>query len=82
MVTDDFIDTEDDRVEDPKNQKPLTITDEQLITLREICDSKGFPIDATLERLAVKIFNIKKIDELPRDGFEKAKEFLNKQESK
>jgi len=52
------------------------ISEEEIITLREICDSKNFPIDGTLKAMAVKLFEVKKIQELTKTQFELAKKEL------
>ena len=57
------------------------ITESQIVNLREIAESKNFPWEPTLNRLANKIFGIKKIEELPASQFEKAQKFLNEQKS-
>jgi hypothetical protein len=70
------LETGDDPENDTDDAKEETITDEQEINLREICDSKNFPIDKTLEALANKIFQIKSISDLPQSKFEDAKKML------
>jgi hypothetical protein len=70
------LETGDDPENDTDDAKEETITDEQEINLREICDSKNFPIDKTLEALANKIFQIKSISELPQSKFDDAKKML------
>jgi hypothetical protein len=80
IVTDDFIDAENHDVENPANQKPITISNEQHINLVEICESKGVEqknIDATLQNLA-KSFKLKKIMDLPEIWFEDAQNRLDK----
>ena len=67
---------EDD--ESRQEQKPTPITDAQLITLREICDSKNFPADRTLKKLAGK-WGKKKIDEISQKDFDAVSVFLNEQ---
>jgi len=65
--------------ESRQEQKPTPISEEQIVNLREICESKNFPWEATLSRLANKIFNVKKIEDLPKERFEAAQKFLNEQ---
>ena len=55
------------------------ITEKQIIQLREICESKNFPLEPTLNRLANKIYNVKKIEDLPAGQFKSAQKFLNDQ---
>ncbi len=70
------LETGDDPENDNVNAKEETITDEQEITLREICDSKNFPIDKTLDALAKKIFRLKSISALPLSKFKDAQKLL------
>lgn len=65
--------------ESREEQKPIPVTDEQLIVLREICESKNFPVEKTLKKLAKKIFQIDDIEKLDQRHFEKAQVFLNEQ---
>ena len=67
--------------ESREEQKPVTITDEMYITLRELCESKNFPADKTLEKLAKKVFQIRSGDimKLEQGKFDQAKKFLNDQ---
>lgn len=60
-----------------ENTPEETITDEQLINLEEICQSKNFPPAETLLRMATKVFNIKKIELLPKSEFKKAQNALD-----
>ncbi len=64
--------------ESRKEQKPTPITDEQLITLREICESKGYDADEKLNSLAGRVYGIKGIADLPDIRFADAQERLSK----
>jgi len=70
------LETGDDPENDTDDAIEETITDEQEINLREICDSKNFPIDKTLDALANKIFQIKNISDLPQSKFKDAQKLL------
>jgi len=70
------LETGDDPENDNDDFKEELISEEQIITLREICDSKNFPIDGTLRAMAVKLFEVKKIQELTKTDFELAKKEL------
>lgn len=59
----------------------VTVTDEQVITLQEICDSKNFPRDETLKAMANKIFRVDDIYNLPAKDFETAKTTLNSKQA-
>ncbi len=66
-----------DNEDGDEDHKQNPISDEQLITLQEICESKEFPVADTLKRLATKVFGLKEIKELPVDKFEIACKRLN-----
>lgn len=61
---------------------PETVTDEQLINLREICESYSLPVDETLKAMATKAFKVKKIEDLPLDRFEEAQTLLDRKGKK
>ena len=61
---------------------PETISDEQLINLREICESLNLPVDETLKAMATKAFKLKKIEELPAKRFDEATVLLNRKGKK
>ena len=71
-----LLETGDDPENDNEDFKEELISEEQIITLRDICDSKNFPIDGTLKAMAVKLFEVKKIQELTKTDFELAKKEL------
>jgi len=71
-----FLETGDDPENNNDDFKEELISEEQIITLREICDSKNFPIDGTLKAMAVKLFDVKKIQDLTKTDFELAKKEL------
>ena len=52
------------------------ITQEQRITLSEICESKNWNVTVALKRLAAK-YGIDKIDHLPRSQFKEVSEYLD-----
>lgn len=64
------------------DQKPAPIADENIVTLREICESGGLPIDETLQAMAKKVFRVSKVQEIPLIEFERACEMLNKKIAK
>ena len=68
--------------EDPEDKNPdfqeEPISEEQLINLREICESYDVKPEETLRNMAVKVYRLKKIDELPAGKFEDAQARLNK----
>jgi hypothetical protein len=70
------LETGDDPENDNNDFKEELISEEQIITLREICDSKNFPSAATLQRMAEKFFEVKKIQEITKTQFELAKKEL------
>ena len=70
------LETGDDPESDDVDFKEELISEEQIINLREICDSKNFPIDGTLKAMAVKLFEVKKIQDLTKTDFELAKKEL------
>lgn len=72
------LETGDDPENDDIEHTEETVTDEQLINLREICESHSLPIDETLSAMAKKAFRLKKIEDLPQTDFPKAQEMLDK----
>jgi hypothetical protein len=59
--------------------KPTPITDLDLITLKELCEAKGFykeHADGKLESLAERVYGLKKIEDLPDKLLDDAKERL------
>ena len=67
---------EDD--ESRQEQKPVPVTDAQVISLREICETKNFPVDRTLKKLAGK-WGKKKIEEISQKEYDAVSVFLNEQ---
>ena len=60
--------------------KPTPITDLDLITLKELCEAKGFydkDADDKLKSLAERVYGLKKIENLPSKFLNDAKERLN-----
>jgi len=57
---------EDD--EERPEQELVKLSDEQIITLREMCEGYDWPVDETLERLA-KTYGLTKIVDLPETHF-------------
>ena len=64
------------------NQTPTPISDEQLIILREICESKNYDADEKLESLAERVYQLKKIEDLPDIRFDDAQQRLDKMKPK
>ena len=64
--------------ESRQEQKPTPISDEQLITLREICESKGYEPEEKLKSLAERVYQLKDIADLPEIRFEDAKQRMDK----
>jgi hypothetical protein len=71
-----LLETGDDPENENEDFKEELIDEEQYITLREICESKNFPIDGTLQAMAKKIFEVKSIREITKTQFELAKKEL------
>jgi len=60
--------------------KPAPIGDLDLITLKEICESKGFEgadVDDKLKSLAERVYQLKKIEDLPEKYLQDATERLS-----
>lgn len=57
---------------------PETISDAQMIGLREVCEAYDLPVDETLKAMANKAFKVKKIEDLPKDKFDEALVLLDK----
>lgn len=72
------LETGDDPEDGNDDFKEEFIGESQIIVLTEICDSKGFPPDRTLARLAKK-FDVEKIEELPMSKFDEVSGFLSEQ---
>ena len=70
------LETGDDPENDPSEFEEEKISEEEYINLREICESKNFPIDKTLSRLAIKIFQKKTIQDITKTELEAAKKHL------
>lgn len=64
----------------PEEKAYKKISDIQYITLREICDSKEFPIEETLKRLAKIVYQLEDIKDLPEAWFEAAQKKLEDKE--
>lgn len=59
--------------------KPTPIGELDVITLKELCEAKGYEgkdADRTLKALAERVYQLKKIEDLPEKQFEDAKERL------
>ena len=65
------IETGEDDEQRPE-QETVKITEEEIITLRELCDSYDFPVDETLTSLANKVYRVKEIKDLPAEKFDSA----------
>ena len=61
---------------------PESISDEQVINLREICESFNLPVDETLKAMATKAFKLKKVEDLPAERFDEATVLLNRKGKK
>ncbi len=66
--------------ESRQDQKPNPITQDQHKELIDICTEKGFPLK-TLDVMAKKLFQSKRIEDLPRDVFDVAKKELESKEA-
>jgi len=77
IVTSDVVDIESQKKEHGENDNLPRVTDEQIINLRALCESLGFPIDETLASLAKKVYRIKKIEDLQETFYEDAVGKLN-----
>ena len=56
--------------------KPV-ISPDQIILLMDICTEKRFQVEATLKRMAKKLFNVEDVDKIPADKFDEAKKALD-----
>ena len=61
---------------------PESISDEQVINLREICESFNLPVDETLKAMAIKAFKLKRVEDLPAERFDEATVLLNRKGKK
>lgn len=68
------VDIEDDQIEFKKDP----ISDAQVITLREVCESYEWDAGEVLKNMAKKVYGLKSITELPEDKFEEAQGLLEK----
>jgi len=73
-----LLETGDDPENDDLEPVGETITEIQLINLREICEGYGFQPDEKLKAMAEAVFKVKKIEDLPAKFFETAKSSLAK----
>jgi hypothetical protein len=61
------------------DSRPIPITELDLITLRELCEAKGFykeDADTKLKSLAERVYGLKKIEDLPNKYLDDAKNRL------
>ena len=61
---------------------PESISDEQVINLREICESFNLPVDETLKAMATKAFKLKRVEDLPAERFDETTVLLNRKGKK
>lgn len=66
----------------PTEDTQKKITEKQLIELGEICESFEWPSGSTLQSMAEKVYNLKRIEDLPEAYFTDAVDKLNKKAEK
>lgn len=71
IPTEDMVDP-DAEVHQVEPRAVATITDEQAISLRDLCEELGFPVDKTLKALATKVYGLQDVSKLPADKYDDA----------